>query len=164
MDFGVVARNLIITLVGLVTEDGPQAITCMLHVWYSSFVRESDASLLTSKILPLIEDVNRKIEGKAAGTFLGKTWKFGKNTCRAELTKENWNELLSYVQGIPGLSPEKACRIRSSVTLAPHREDYRDRWLLSQQPAHRVGASRFFEEGILLSFGTPRDDYNVPNP
>lgn len=136
----------------------------MLHVWYSSLIRRSDADILKTRILPLFEDVVRKIEGKASGVILGKTWTLGKNTCRAELSKENWSALLILVRGTANLSPEQARQIRASVTLAPQRVDYRHRWLFSQQPAHRVCASRFFEEGILLPFGASRETFIVPNP
>lgn len=163
-DFEVVARNLIITLIGLTVEDRAQAVACMLHLWYSALIRPSDANILATKILPLFEDVNHKIESKASGAILGKTWTFGKNTCRAELTKENWHKLSLCVRDTTGLSAEEAHKNRASVTLAPQRVDHRDRWLFSQQPAHRVCASRFCDEGLLLPFGASREDFTVPNP
>lgn len=164
MDFEVVARNLIITLICLMVPDRSEATQCALHLWYSALIRKSDIEILTSRILPMIEDVNSKISSKAADTMLGKTWTIGKNVCRVELSKQRWGELALYVQETTGLSAHDAQSIRAAVTLAPQRKDYRDRWLFSLQPVHRLGGSRFFDEGILLPFGISRAAFVVPNP
>lgn len=125
-DFDIVARNLIILLIALVVLDKTEAAECMLHVWYSAFIRQKDADILTNQILPLIDDVNNKTASKPSATLLGKTWTFGSHTCRVELPKENWILLRSFLQNPKGFSAEEAQDIRTRVTLAPERRDYRE--------------------------------------
>ncbi|KAJ8610782.1 hypothetical protein MRB53_038333 [Persea americana] len=165
LDFQVVARNLVITLIGLLAEEEYRAVECMLHLWYSALIRKSDLDLLRTKVLPLFEDVNCKIQTKASGVILGKTWNFGQHNCRVELTKEKWMSMLSFVREITNLSTDQAAsEIRTAVTLAPGRKDYRDRMLFTHAPQHRLSIIRFHEDGILVPFGAKRDDFVVPNP
>jgi len=55
IDLDVVARNLILLLIGLVVEDDIEAIECMIHVWYSAFLRASDMATLRNRIRPMID-------------------------------------------------------------------------------------------------------------
>ena len=164
IDLDVVARNLILLLIGLVVEDDIEAIECMIHVWYSAFLRASDMALLRNRIRPMIEDVCRKIQGKSSDIFLGKTWKLSGHTCRVELTKESWRKILLYLDNVQRLSAEQAHQIRSAITHAPERVDYRDRHLLELTPAHRVCKQQFRDDGLLLPFGASRLDFTIPNP
>lgn len=63
-----------------------------------------------------------------------------------------------------GLTAERANQIRTAVTLAKCRKDYRDRHLLFQTPSHRIAINRFSEDGLLLPFGSRRYDFREPNP
>lgn len=51
--FDVVARSIIVLLVGLIVEDDVKAVQCMLHVWYSSTFRQADADILSERVSPL---------------------------------------------------------------------------------------------------------------
>lgn len=164
LDFEVVARNLIIVLIALLVSNETQAVDCMLHIWYSALIRQSDVDVLVNQVRPLVEDVVRKITNKPADTVLGKTWKLKAHTCRAELTKEKWSLLLTYLEAPKGLSAEHAQRTRLAVTLAVQRKDHRERRHYAQRPAHRVCTARFFEDGLLLPFGHDRREFDVPNP
>jgi hypothetical protein len=163
-DFDIVARNVILLLLALLIEDRDKAASCMLHVWYSAFIQKSHLDLLTTHIRPLIEDVNVKIANKAANRIFGKTWKFGSQSLRLELTRDDWVSLLRYFEVPQDLSPARAQRIRSSVTMANERKDYRERKMISQPPAHRLCMEKFLEDGILLPFGHDRDKFDAPNP
>jgi hypothetical protein len=163
-DLDVVARNLILLLVALSVEDDKEAVECMIHVWYSAFLRASDMAILRDRIRPMIEDVCGKIQDKPSDAFLGKTWKLAQHSCRIELNKESWGKLLLYLDNIQSLSAEQATQIRSAVTLAPERIDYRDRHMLFLTPTQRICKQRFREEGILLPFGASRLGFDVPNP
>ena len=54
-DFDVVARNIMILLVALVV-DKEEAIDCIIHLWYSALVRDSDMDILLNRVRRLIED------------------------------------------------------------------------------------------------------------
>ncbi|CAK4027567.1 Hypothetical predicted protein [Lecanosticta acicola] len=164
LDFDVVARNIIFVLIALTFDKTTDAVECMLHVWYSATIRQSDFDILINQVRPLIETVVDKIAGKASNQVLGKTWTFGANSCRVELPKCLWDQLLAYFEVPKGLTAEGAYKIRKDVTLARERVDYRDRHMLLQIPAHRVGMSKFREDGILLPLGNSREKFTVPNP
>lgn len=165
-DFDIVARNVIILLVALVTEDMEQAVDCIIHVWYSALVRQTDIDLLNSSIRPLIEAICGKIAGKKPGTVLGKTWTFARGSFRLVLSIEQWHLLLSYFDVPNGLSSTQALQIRSAVTLADERRDYLDRARACKSGpllAHRICGQRFREDGILLPFGASREAFDTPN-
>jgi hypothetical protein len=164
VDLDVAARNLILLLVVLSVEDDKEAIECMIHVWYSAFLRASDMAILRGRIRPMIEDVCRNIEKKSSTLFLGMTWTFAQHSCRIELTKESWGKVLLYLDNIQSLSIDQAHQIRSAVTLAPERIDYRDRRMLISNPTQRICKQRFREDGLLLPFGASRLGFDVPNP
>jgi hypothetical protein len=164
IDLDVAARNLILLLVALSVEDDKEAIECMIHVWYSAFLRASDMAILRDRIRPMIEDVCRNIEKKSSTLFLGTTWTFAQHSCRIELTKESWGKVLLYLDNIQSLSIDRAHQIRSAVTLAPERIDYRDRHMLMSTPTQRICKQRFREDGLLLPFGASRLGFDVPNP
>lgn len=63
-----------------------------------------------------------------------------------------------------GLTMERANQIRTAVTLAKSRKDYRDRNLLFQAPSRRIAKNRYWGDGLLLPFGSPRLDFQQPNP
>jgi hypothetical protein len=63
-----------------------------------------------------------------------------------------------------GLTAERANQIRTAVTLAESRKDYRDRNLLFQSRSRRIAKNRFWGDGLLLPFGSRRDGFREPNP
>lgn len=160
----IVARNIILLLLVFVTEDLDEAVDCMIHIWYSAFIKESHMNILNERVRPLVEEVCTKIANKSPKTMLGKTWTFGSRTLRLVVRKEEWASLPYYLKRPDGLSMNRAQDIRNSCTMAEERRDYRERKWLSQLPAHRFCEERFRKDGILLPFGHPRDQYSIPNP
>lgn len=163
-DLDIVARNAIMLLIALVFDDTNEAIDCILHVWYSALIRKSDLDVLQQRVRPLIEDVCEKISNKASGSCLAKTWTFGKRSLRLVLEKSSWDALLQATDIPEGLTAERANQIRTAVVLAESRKDYRDRNLVLQTPSHRVAKNRFWTDGLLLPFGSRRDEFKEPNP
>jgi len=163
-DIDIVARNAIMLLIALVVESIDEAIECTVHVWYSAVIRKSDIDILQQQIRPLIENVCEKIKTKSSSALLGKTWRFEQRSLRLVLEKSSWNSLLSYMSIPEGLTVERANKLRIAVALADSRKDYRDRSLLLRSPSHRIAKNRFWEDGLLLSFGFPRHEFQVPNP
>ncbi|KAL5342064.1 hypothetical protein BJX70DRAFT_386470 [Aspergillus crustosus] len=150
-DLDIVARNVIILLLGLLVDDAEKAIDCMIHVWYSALIRQSDLHVIQHQIRPLIQTICEKIKDKKEDALLAQTWMFGQQSYRLVLTKVSWDRLLSFTQMPSGC-----------VTLAGSRKDYRDRQLFCQQPSHRVAFLKFREDGLLLPFGFPRNANTWP--
>lgn len=163
-DLDIVARNAIMLLIALVVDNIDEAIDCIIHIWYSTLVRRSDLDILQQQIRPLIETVCEKIKNKANDDLMGKTWTFGQRSLRLVLAKSSWESLLFYMNIPQGLTAGRANQIRTAVVLAECRKDYRDRFLIFQTPSHRIASKRFWGDGLLLPFGSQRDDFREPNP
>ena len=174
-EFKVVARNAILLLLALTTEDTRTAadtsevLNCaesLIHLWYSAFIHLDLISQLHARVKPLIDDVCNRITQKPANAILGKTWTFATgNILRLVLRKKDWLTLQTYLDIPDGLTKEAAGNIRAATTLALERADYRDRWYFNNQnPFMRIAKQRFREDGLLLPFGHPRVGFNIPNP
>lgn len=163
-DLDIVARNAIMLLVGLVIDDEDDAVDCMIHIWYLALIRMSDLNILQKQIRPLIESVCEKAKNKAPNSLLGKTWSFKQRSLRLVLKKSAWDSLLCFTDIPEGLTAERANEIRTAVTLAESRKDYRERRLFFQPPPRRIAMQRFREDGLLLPFGFRRSEFREPNP
>ena len=163
-DLDIVTRNAIMLLIALVVDDIDEAVDCIIHVWYSALIRKSDLHILQQRIRPLIESVCENIKGKAHHIHLAKTWTFGQRSLRLVLEKSSWDNLLFSMNIPEGLTAERASQVRTAVTLAESRKDYRDRCLLFQSPSRRIAINRFWRDGLLLPFGSRRHDFQEPNP
>lgn len=164
LDPDIVARNVIMLLIALTVDDTDEAADCIIRIWYSALIRKSDLDILQQRIRLLIESVCHKIENKTPSSLLGKTWTFGQRSLRLVLEKSSWDNLLSYMDIPAGLTMERANQIRTAVTLAESRKDYRDRNLLLQTtPSRRIAKNRYWADGLLLPFGSLRLDFQEPN-
>jgi hypothetical protein len=159
-----VARNLILLLVALVVQNSDEAIDCIIHLWYSALVRESDIDILNNQIRPLIQDVYEKVKNKSPNTILGKTWTFGSRSLRIVLEQTSWTRLLSFFDKPAGLTAKKASKVRAENTLAHSRRDYRDRHMVYLPSSQRIPFHKFRQDGLLLPFGFPRHGFKKPNP
>ncbi|GKZ30148.1 hypothetical protein AbraIFM66950_008007 [Aspergillus brasiliensis] len=163
-DVDIVARNAILLLVALMVDDADTAVDCMIHLWYSALIRESDLKILQQHVRPLINEVCLKTATRPPNTLLAKTWTFGRHTLRIILQKSAWNQLLQFLDVSSGLDAQSAQAVRQNITLAESRTDYRDRYLCLLSPAHRIAFHKFREDGLLVPFGYPRSEFQVPNP
>lgn len=163
VDFFVVARNIVMLLLALSIPDQQEAAEAIMHCWYSALLRPADFRHI-EELHPRIKAVYEKIKTQAAGSLHSELFTFEPCSLRVSLKKEHWQWLLVLVSRPRGLTVQMANRIRHQVTLAPHRIDYLHRFLLLQQPKHRICHQRFRQDGILLPFGYSRDDFTVPNP
>jgi Domain of unknown function (DUF4470) len=174
-EFGVVARNTILLLLALTaqdstnTEDNSTPIdiaAALIHVWYSASFSSGIYFCLQNRVKSLISDVCSRAANKPQTDVLSETWRFsGGRSLRLILKKSEWLQLQGLLD-IPGdITPENAAQIRTAVTLAPERADYRDRWYFKDaSPAIRLAKQRFREDGLLLPFGHPRLTFDIPNP
>ncbi|KAI1941378.1 hypothetical protein LOZ66_001894 [Ophidiomyces ophidiicola] len=162
-DFSIVARNVILLLTALHLP--PETATpIILHTWYSAQLPASMLGVLHTEILPLVEAVAKKVKNKAAKTLLAKTWTYGQSSLRLDLVREQWLQLPAFFKVPAKLSVEEASRLRSQITMAPSREDYAHRALCMQPPSWRLSKVIFRTDGILLPFGSPREEFDTPNP
>ncbi|ROT36821.1 hypothetical protein SODALDRAFT_298432 [Sodiomyces alkalinus F11] len=164
LELDIVVRNAIMLLVAFIVDNTDDAVDCIIHVWYSARIRTSHLEILQQRIRPLVQEVCDKTREKDPRSVWERTWTFGQNSLRLVLAQSAWNRFLSYLDVPPGLDAEKANRIRRAVTLAESRQDYRDRHFLFHSPSHRMAKYRFWEDGLLLPFGSRRDEFAVPNP
>jgi len=75
MNLDIVARNAILLLIAL--NFSPDVATpIMLHTWYSALVPAEMLRSLQNSVLPLIQEVCKKIQAKPAQSLLSKTWTF----------------------------------------------------------------------------------------
>lgn len=164
LDFDIVARNVIMLLIALTVKDQDEAINCIIHVWYSAFIRKSDLDIIQQRVRPLIADICEEHRDKPADGSIFNKWEFGRRSMKLDLQKSAWDKLLLFTEVPEGLTAEKANDIRTATTLAESRKDYRDRHFLFLSPSRRVAAQHFREDGILQPFGSQRAEFSEPNP
>ena len=162
-DIDVVSRNTILLLTALHFEP-ENAGVMMLHLWYCALIPAEIPRQLRESILPLIRDVCQKIQGRSSSSLLSKKWTFGARSLRLNLTKDDWNKLLSYFEVPEGLSAAEAQNIRRNTTMAPGRKDFVDQSLYKLPATWRASTMKFYEDGLLLPFGAPRQPFDTPNP
>lgn len=175
IEFDVVARNAILLLMALTLQESTAVETsttlsstaeALIHLWYSASISSYVLSLLQDRVKPLIVEVYSKISNKTPNTTLGKTWEFSDGrSLRLVLTQKEWLRLANFLDIPEDLSCEAAATLRKTVTLAPERLDYRDRWYYKEaSPFMRIAKQRFQEDGILIPFGHPQIAFDKPNP
>ncbi|KAL6789236.1 hypothetical protein J3E68DRAFT_444094 [Trichoderma sp. SZMC 28012] len=162
-DLDVVARNAIILLIALVADGIDDAVDCIIHVWYSALIRKSDLETLQN-IPPFIKSVCDRFKDEDPDELIRQTWSLGKRSLTLVMPKSSWDRLLAYIKIPEGLTAERASRVRKAVTLDESRKDYLDKHLLFQSPSRRVAKHRFRQDGLLLPFGAPRHEFQIPNP
>ncbi|EJT69198.1 hypothetical protein GGTG_13307 [Gaeumannomyces tritici R3-111a-1] len=164
-EFDVVARNVILLLIFATIQNADTAADCVLHVFYSAFITKSHMDILTIMLRPLVQDVCTKTEGKDQEALLAKTWTLKDGVqMRVVLSRRQWLRLLAMTEAPKKIKIGKAKATRDKVVNARAREDYRDRHMLCQIPHMRMGSNKFYADGMLLPFGTPRADFTMPNP
>jgi hypothetical protein len=163
INFMVVARNAILLFVALSLEP-EEAVTIMIHVWYSALLADFMIDTLCHVALGRIVEVCEKIKGRPSTSLQAKTFSFGKRSLRLVLKKHQWDELKDYFNVPQGLTQEDAQAIRRRVMLAPERVDYLHRALCNQPSPIRVATVTFREDGILLPYGASREKFDTPNP
>lgn len=175
VQFEAAARNAILLLLAMTMtesaalEASPRALKigkAILHIWYSVSIPKDVLLLLQETVKPMILKACEKFRHMRPDIRLGKMWKFsGGRTLALWLVQKDWLRLLGFLDVPKGLSNEKALEIRRAVTLAPGRQDWRDRWYYRDaSPSMRLAKHKFQEDGMLLPFGYSRVSFNTPNP
>lgn len=171
-EFHIVARNAIMILFILTLDllaDNPSSLAdveSLIHLWYSASLTSDTMAQLRSRVKPLLSAVCQDILAGSVGTIVEKTWLFSHNkSLRLVLKQEDWFKVEALCEVPSDLTQQKAHDIRTSITLAPERRDYRDRWYFKDAaPSVRVLKQKFREDGLLLPFGHNRMGFDIPNP
>lgn len=172
LEFDVVARNTVLLMFAIASIDSCSTTSTydsvaedLIHIWYSAFIPKTLLASFHSKVKPLLKDGWDSAVERDDGT-VAKTWKFHRgSTLVLTLSPKDWLRLDSFLEVPDGLDFDAANRLRASIVLAPERADYRDRWDFKEANPHmRISKKRFREDGLLLPFGNPRNDYKIPNP
>lgn len=163
-DQHVVARNAIILLL-MVTVDNIEVVSeCILHIWYSAFIRQVDLDLINRHVLPPIQEICAMLEGKSAVSLHSVKWRIGRCTLRFTLAKAAWHMLLACLTVRPELTFEDAQQMRLAVVNRPEHQDSHDHTVIKMPPEYRPCKKKFREDGIVLPFGHSRETFVIPNP
>jgi hypothetical protein len=160
----IVARNIIICVLAASVENAAEASESIIHIWYSAFIRQADLDLLTTHVLPLVQEVCSKIKEKSSASLHSKKWKIKNCSLRLVMSKMAWELLLSCLTVRPGLTLQQAQALRLAVTNGHDHRDDRDRVAVRQSPAHRVSKQKHNEDGLILPFGHSTQAFVIPNP
>lgn len=136
-------------------------VETLIHVWYSACLERRHVDILRSAVLPLVEDVVRKIQHVDDDRFLCKRIRLGSVTLTITLMKPQWTKLLAKLAF--DLPRSFADQRRQSITLG--RRDHIQRLFMGiLYDCHkRLARLRFRETGILLPFGMPVESFEVAN-
>ena len=155
MDFDIVVCNFVKLSVALQCVPNGAA-EMILHICYSARLPAKTTRAISTYILPLIEDVIRKINDKP--------WQFRTRSLRLASLKLQSLELVSKLAPLSAIENKMTDSNRQAVMLAPTRKDYLDRALLTQPERHRQCTVRFRETDVLLPFARDIRSYINSNP
>jgi hypothetical protein len=173
-EFDVVAHNIIILLLVFTSLDdtslGPtpyfSIAEALIHVWYSAFVPPDLLSSLQNKVGNMLRNNCTHTTEVTQEGALRKTWLFSRErVLSVTLGAEQWPQLEAFLHVPAGLTKQSAQKTRAAVVMSPERADYRDRWYFKDAyPSMRLAKQQFRNDGLLLPFGHPRNEFIVPNP
>jgi hypothetical protein len=173
-EFDVVARNIITLLLVFDSQDDISSgsasygsvAEALIHVWYSAFITQTLHSSLQKRIGALLRNSCTHTTQVLQGSTTRKTWSFSRDkTLSITLRADQWPQIERFLEVPTGLTRESAQKIRAAVMMSPERADYRDRWYYKDAyPSMHLAKRRFKSDGLLLPFGHPRGEFNVPNP
>ncbi|TDZ38544.1 hypothetical protein C8035_v004783 [Colletotrichum spinosum] len=162
-EVAIVARNLIILLIDLTAPSSEVAIDCIIHVWYSAFLRQSHLDLLRYRVRPLLAKACRMAKPKEPGGLPTMKWYLGTRSLEVSLKKSVWRKALSLLDPV-GIRRADAVRMRKAITLSHGARHRFEADLLLQDTSQRIALWRYREEGLLLPFGASREGFCHPNP
>ena len=167
-NFDHVARSCILLLIATNFEPAT-ASTMMLHIWYSLLLPRSMLQQLRTVILPLIEDICAKVKFKPTALedpdlLFSKVWTFAGCSIRLTLKQQHWNALLRYFEVPEFMTKDQARQTQLTGHTSANKVNERETRLFSMIPEWRICFSRFQEDGLLLPFEAPREQFDTPNP
>lgn len=159
IDPQVTARNLIILAILLdTTSKSPaeEVAEAALHISYSAAVTKAQEDLVKTCHGRILS--SNELEGRTRSWFSGSPCEM----LRYELDEGTMAEAGRLLKSSYSLQEAKNDMHR--IMMAPSRVDYRDRYLASLRPHHRVAHMKWRDgTGIVLPFGEPAGSFTEPN-
>ncbi|KAJ5928510.1 hypothetical protein N7466_007466 [Penicillium verhagenii] len=175
----IVFRNIIMLLLafGVRKDEGTvlnklmdlhAVIDCMIHIWYSPFLMKSHIDILQNFIKPLFDKVKAKLRiirtNRPNVTTMVHVWNLKSTSIQATLSIEKWNKLFTFIETPAGLTFEKAQHHFANPMKCVVTEHVRNHRFCRMPPTCRLALAKYYEDGMMLSFGCPRQLFTEPNP
>ncbi|KAG9050337.1 hypothetical protein FS837_006209 [Tulasnella sp. UAMH 9824] len=154
----VAIRNVVL-LCMLLDPSGPsEELTAeiVLHTLYSARLTSSQASFVQTWI-----DRIDSMDDGSPDIFDGQMI-FGPQCALGWLYPRQTASLLKLIKNA-SYTTSQAEASRLGVMLSPQRTDYRDRYVWTQRPRHRLGYTYWRKTGLLLPIGQPLESFNTVN-
>ncbi|KIO27792.1 hypothetical protein M407DRAFT_22966 [Tulasnella calospora MUT 4182] len=154
----VAIRNVVL-LCMLLDPSGPSeefTAEVVLHTLYSARLTPSQASFVQSWV-----DRIDSMDPDSEGIFNGQM-EFGPRCDLGWLYPRDVASLLKLIKK-PSYTTSQAEANRLGVMLSPQRIDYRERYIWTQRPRHRLGYTYWRKTGLLLPIGQPLDSFDTVN-
>ncbi|KAG8909212.1 hypothetical protein FRC01_007073, partial [Tulasnella sp. 417] len=154
----VAVRNLLLLRMLLDPEALSEEFTAevVLHTLYSARLTPSQASFVQAWMNPI-----HAMDDGSSDLFDGQL-EFGSQCCLGWLYPRKVASLLKLISNA-SYKTSQAEENRLNVMLSPQRIDYRERYLWTLRPRHRVGFTYWRKTGLLLPIGQPTDAFNTVN-
>lgn len=180
-DIHTVARNILIIMIFFGTQDPEEAAEHAIHLWYSTLITQKTLDALhdepLSYIRHVIEDSFKEIGISTENGELEEEFEDHvvtapldcpqvKSTLFVEIRAKMWHILRSFCFPSETYDAKAATESRMAGIQDIEHEDFRERRYLFMitQPWDRVCANKYLEDGMLLPFGAPRDEFTIVNP
>jgi hypothetical protein len=153
-----VHRNLVLLFALL--SAGPtidEAAECVAHLMYSAALTPASALHLNRSIAMIYGQRGWENERISMGSLDLR----GGGKLHAIYPTNEMKKVLNMFQSSYGL--QEALQSMRSIMLSPQRADYRDRYLSSLSPGHRLAFMRYRASGILAPFSMDLSAFTTPN-
>ncbi|KFA72162.1 hypothetical protein S40288_07082 [Stachybotrys chartarum IBT 40288] len=160
----IAARNVLLTLIGLISKNPREAALTMMNVWYSAKLRKYDYILLKASIGPIVKRVIDSMAGNPDQKVAEVNWNYGPTKVKIALSVAGWHKLLSLCSIADDQMADHIMTSRLSLVMMHKYPDASERRLYYLQPKHRIPHTRFMAEGIIAPFSYPRGDWCCVNP
>ncbi|KAK0390795.1 hypothetical protein NLU13_0298 [Sarocladium strictum] len=160
------ARNILLVMLTYLVGDKDVAVDCMIHVWYSAYLKPCHVRILTEIIRPYIAQAAQVASDQRGDETLCRTFVENGRGLRIALTPAQWQALLTYFdfcQEDDAYEPQSAIA-RNEVMASDAYEDERDLVLLRNLPHCRVAITKFWRDGVVQPFGQDCSEFTIPNP
>lgn len=163
-----VVRNLILLLLLSSNLELGKVIEAAIHLWFSAFLTEE-----------MVDTIKQACELLGEGTMPWKAVHDGDSKpsdivhsllklqsgllINVDFPCHLWKTFYQVLGSAGKLHLQAAKKARHAITLAPFRVDYRDRHLCNIPQEFRMARMKFWDDGILLPYGSSRDHFTQPN-
>lgn len=160
-------RNVLLVMVANFVPDKNDAVDCMIHLWYSAYLRPSHVQALCEFVLPCIQQaVQMSHDHPDKNAICTRSWVHEDRGVSVALSADQWKMLLgcfAFAMEDDEINPQSVIA-RDEVTASDAYQDERDLVLLRNPPHRRVAIMKFWEDGVLQPFGDDCSEFKIPNP